>query len=93
MASRQIFTLRVPIALILNCSFASQAAPLGGTVPPQHGFSTQADVEWQRTRRSLDYRLEPVTALTNDHAVISFVKDARHQGVASGCALPIGLTA
>ena len=33
------------------------------------------DVDWQRTRRSLDYRLEPVTALTNDHAVIGFVKD------------------
>ncbi|AKB08529.1 TPA: hypothetical protein ACMDV4_001028 [Vibrio cholerae] len=50
-------------------------SPLGGTVPPQHGFSTQVDVDWQRTRRSLDYRLEPVTALTNDHAVIGFVKD------------------
>jgi hypothetical protein len=50
-------------------------SPLGGTVPPQHGFSTQVEVDWQRTRRSLDYRLEPVTALTNDHAVIGFVKD------------------
>ena len=50
-------------------------SPLGGTVPPQHGFSTQVDVDWQRTRRSLDYRLEPVTTLTNDHAVIGFVKD------------------
>lgn len=50
-------------------------SPLGGTVPPQNGFSTQLDVEWQRTRRALDYRLEPVTALTNDHAVIGFVKD------------------
>lgn len=52
-----------------------QGSPLGGTIPPQHGFSTQVDVEWQRTRRSVDYRLEPVTALTNDHAVIGFVKD------------------
>lgn len=52
-----------------------QGSPLGGTVPPQHGFSTQVDVDWQRTRRSLDYRLETVTALTNDHAVIGFVKD------------------
>lgn len=50
-------------------------SPLGGTVPPQHGFSTQVDVDWQRTRRSVDYRLEPVTALTNDHAVIGFIKD------------------
>lgn len=50
-------------------------SPLGGTVPPQHGFSTQVDVDWQRTRRSVDYRLETVTALTNDHAVIGFVKD------------------
>ena len=50
-------------------------SPLGGTVPPQHGFSTQVDVDWQRTRRSLDYRLEPMAALTNDHAVIGFVKD------------------
>ncbi|MDP6506313.1 MAG: hypothetical protein QF886_22000, partial [Planctomycetota bacterium] len=50
-------------------------SPLGGTVPPQHGFSTLVDVEWQRTHRSVDYRLEPVTALTNDHAVIGFIKD------------------
>lgn len=50
-------------------------SPLGGTVPPQHGFSTQVEVDWQRTRRSLDYRLEPVTALTTDHAAIGFVKD------------------
>ncbi|HFT0375063.1 TPA: hypothetical protein ACH1TY_001255 [Enterobacter mori] len=50
-------------------------SPLGGTVPPQQGFSTQVDMEWQRTHRSLDYRLEPVKALTNDHAVIGFVKD------------------
>lgn len=50
-------------------------SPLGGTVPPQHGFSTQVDVDWQRTRRSVDYRLETVTALTTDHAVIGFIKD------------------
>ncbi|HPO40026.1 MAG TPA: hypothetical protein PL067_04810 [Bacteroidales bacterium] len=50
-------------------------SPLGGTVPPQHGFSTQVDLDWQRTRRSIDYRLESVTTLTNDHAVIGFIKD------------------
>lgn len=69
-------------------------SPLGGTVPPQHGFSTQVDVEWQRTRRSLDYRLEPVTALTNDHAVIGFVKDvpatkALHLAALYPSALPL----
>ncbi|MCY9666475.1 DUF2570 domain-containing protein [Paenibacillus alginolyticus] len=50
-------------------------SPLGGTVPPQHGFSTQVDVDWQRTRRFVDYRLERVTTLINDHAVIGFIKD------------------
>ena len=50
-------------------------SPLGGTIPPQHGFSTQVDVEWQRSRRSIDYRLEPVAALTKKHAVIGFIKD------------------
>ena len=50
-------------------------SPLGGTVPPQHGFTTQVEVEWQRTRRSVDYRLEPVKALTGDHAVAGFIKD------------------
>lgn len=59
----------------LELFFRFPGSPLGGTVPPQHGFSTQVDVDWQRTRRSLDYRLEPVTALTNDHAVVGFVKD------------------
>lgn len=69
-------------------------SPLGGTVPPQHGFSTQVDVDWQRTRRSVDYRLEPVTALTNDHAVIGFVKDvpaakALHMAVLYPSATPL----
>ncbi|MGB4098947.1 MAG: hypothetical protein WBM02_06020 [bacterium] len=69
-------------------------SPLGGTVPPQHGFSTQVDVDWQRTRRALDYRLEPVTALTNDRAVIGFVKDvpaakALHMAVLYPSASPL----
>lgn len=50
-------------------------SPLGGTIPPQHGFSTQVDVEWQRTRRPVDYRLEPVSSLTNDNIVLGFIKD------------------
>jgi hypothetical protein len=50
-------------------------SPLGGTIPPQHGFATHVDVEWQRTRRPVDYRLEPVSALTSDYAVLGFVKD------------------
>lgn len=69
-------------------------SPLGGTVPPQHGFWTQVDVEWQRTRRSVDYRLEPVTALTNDHVVTGFVKDvpatkALHLGILYPSASPL----
>ena len=61
-------------------------SPLGGTVPPQHGFSTQVVVDWQRTHRYVDYRLESVTTLTNDHAVIGFIKDvpatkALHVGI------------
>ncbi len=50
-------------------------SPLGGTVPPQHGFQTQVDVDWQRTRRALDYRIESVTALSTDRAVIGFIRD------------------
>jgi hypothetical protein len=49
--------------------------PLGGTIPPPHGFATQVDIEWQRTNRPIDYRLEPVAALTADNAVAGFVKD------------------
>jgi hypothetical protein len=78
----------------LELFFRFSGSPLGGTVPPQHGFSTQVDVDWQRTRRSLDYRLEPVTALTNDHAVIGFVKDVPapeglHLAVLYPSALPL----
>lgn len=50
-------------------------SPLGGTVPPPHGFSTQVIVEWQRTDRLIDYRLEPISALTTDNAMVGFVKD------------------
>lgn len=52
-----------------------EGSPLGGTIPPQQSFSTQVDVEWQRTRRSIDYRLESIAALNSDPAVINFVKD------------------
>jgi hypothetical protein len=69
-------------------------SPLGGTVPPQHGFSTEVIVEWQRTRRSVDYRLEPVTALTNDHDAIGFIKDvpatkALHMAILYPSATPL----
>lgn len=50
-------------------------SPLGGTIPPGHGFSTQVEIDWQRTRRSIDYRLESVAALSRDHQVVSFIKD------------------
>lgn len=50
-------------------------SPLGGTIPPQHGFSTQVNVEWQRTNRAVDYRLEPVSALRTNNNVLGFIKD------------------
>ncbi len=51
-------------------------SPLGGTIPPGHGFASEIDkIDWQRTMRSFDYRLEPVNALTGDHQVSNFIKD------------------
>ncbi|MCB2305629.1 DUF4504 domain-containing protein [Clostridium estertheticum] len=54
--------------------FRFPGSPLGGTVPPQRGFSSQVKVEWQRTDRYVDYRLEPVNALTSEHDVVNYIK-------------------
>ncbi len=50
-------------------------SPLGGTIPPGHGFSTQVDIDWQRTRRSIDYHLESIKTVTSDHQTAGFIKD------------------
>ncbi len=50
-------------------------SPLGGTIPPGHGFATQVEIDWQRTRRSVDYRLESIKTVTSDHQTAGFIKD------------------
>ncbi len=59
----------------LELFFRFPGSPLGGTIPPGHGFATQVEIDWQRTRRSVDYRLESIKTVTSDHQTAGFIKD------------------
>jgi len=59
----------------LELFFRFSGSPLGGTIPPGQGFATQVEIDWQRTRRSIDYRIESISAITKDHQTTGFVKD------------------
>ncbi len=59
----------------LELFFRFPGSPLGGTIPPGHSFATQLDIDWQRTRRSVDYRLESIKTVISDHQTAGFIKD------------------
>jgi hypothetical protein len=59
----------------LELFLRSSGSPLYDAVPPQHGFKSEVSIEWQKTRRSLDYRLERPAAMTSDQQVKSFMEE------------------
>lgn len=78
----------------LELFFRFPGSPLGGTIPPGHGFSTQFVIDWQRTSRSIDYRLESIETAKSDHLTARFIKDvpavkALHVLVLFPSALPL----
>ena len=59
----------------LELFLRSPGSPLYDAVPPQHGFKSAVEIEWQRTKRTLDYRMERPAAMLGDHQVKSFMED------------------
>src|SRR5262249_4539282 len=50
-------------------------SPLAADAPPQASLRSELPIEWQRTRRVIDYMLEPDVALSRDATLDSFLTE------------------